>query len=114
MPPDRHQCSSDKNSTKALNFAFGRRLKEGIGAVGFTMVRAIAWLGQRRSARGLGRVRPQASVQPSCRHPGFRVLRRHGYRRCRADWPQRRLCARARMGEAVTGKTFKDESRIAS
>src|ERR1700729_1978579 len=38
---------SDRNSTIASNFFGGRFLNDGIGAVGFTSVRAIAWAGNR-------------------------------------------------------------------
>jgi hypothetical protein len=49
----RHACSCrvyfscERNSTAALNFCGGRFLNDGIGAVGFTSVRAIPWRGSR-------------------------------------------------------------------
>ena len=41
--------SCDRKATTALNFCGGRFLNEGIGAVGFTSVRAIPWRGQSRA-----------------------------------------------------------------
>src|ERR1035438_4397456 len=39
--------SCDRKLTTALNFCGGRFLNDGIGAVGFTSVRAIPWRGSR-------------------------------------------------------------------
>src|ERR1035438_318294 len=41
--------SCDRKLTTALNFAGGRFLNDGIGAVGFTSVRAIPWRGSREA-----------------------------------------------------------------
>src|SRR5271169_5004945 len=71
---DRRYFSCDRKLTTALNFAGGRFLNEGIGAVGFTSVRAIPWRGSRaamcvRSGPGpelpLSPILWQAS-QPDC------------------------------------------------
>src|SRR3954447_16157458 len=59
------QRSEPRKSTSALNFAGGRLLNEGIGAVGLTSVRAIAWRGRRAAMLPSGGPGPSLPSSPN-------------------------------------------------
>src|SRR4051812_50018764 len=54
-----------RKSTSALNFSGGRSLNDGIGAVGLTSVRAIAWRGRRAAMLPNGGPGPSLPLSPN-------------------------------------------------
>ena len=63
--------SCERKSTTASNFCGGRFLNDGIGAVGFTSVRAIPWRGQPRADVRQVRARARrCRCRRSCGTPG--------------------------------------------
>src|SRR5271154_3378112 len=71
---DRRYFSCDRKLTTALNFAGGRFLNDGIGAVGFTSVRAIPWRGSREAMcvrSGPGPELPLSPILWHARHPDW-------------------------------------------
>src|SRR3954462_9372009 len=57
-----------RKSTSALNFSGGRSLNDGMGAVGLTSVRAIAWRGRRAAMCSSSGPGPSLPLSPNLWH----------------------------------------------
>src|SRR4051812_50197683 len=78
------------NVTSALNLSGGSDLNEGIGAVGFTSVRAMAWRGRRLPTSVSGGPGPELPLSPilwQARQPACAAICRPALYSATILWP---------------------------